>query len=168
MQKVENGLFISIHYKGALANGDVFDSSEGRAPLEVEMGRGQLIKGFEAALVDMALNEKKTFTLSPEEAYGLRDEKRMHQFARSDVPPDMDPRVGQAIALTTPDGRQVPARIAMVDDDQVTVDLNHPLAGQSLTFEIEIVGINPTATQQPAGCGGNCNCDTHKSGCGCA
>jgi peptidylprolyl isomerase len=168
MQRVENGLFISVDYTGTLDNGEVFDSSEGRSPLEVEMGKGQLIKGFEAALVDMALNEKKTFTLTPEEAYGPRDEKRMHRFARADVPPEMDPQVGQAIALTTPDGRQVPARIADVDDDQVTVDLNHPLAGQALTFDIEVVGISPTATQQPAGCGGGCSCDSEKSGCGCA
>lgn len=168
MQKVENGLFISVHYTGTLDNGDVFDSSEGRAPLEVEMGKGQLINGFEAALAEMTLNEKKTFTLAPEEAYGLRDDKRLHQFARSDVPPEMDPQAGQAIALTTPDGRQVPARIAKVDDEQITVDLNHPLAGQALTFDIEVVGISPTATQQPAGCGGGCNCDSDKSGCGCA
>lgn len=169
MQKVENGLFISVHYKGTLDNGDVFDSSEGRPPLEVQMGAGQLLKGFEAALADMALNEKKTFTLTPEEAYGPRDSKRMHSFARADVPPEMDPQVGQAIALTTPDGQQVPARIAQVDDEQVAVDLNHPLAGQALTFAIEVVGISPTATQQHAGCGGGCECDADKkSGCGCS
>ncbi len=168
MQKVANGLFISVHYTGTLDNGNVFDSSEGRPPLEVQMGAGQLIRGFEAALADMALNEKKTFTLSPEEAYGPWDEKQMHRFARADVPPEMDPQVGQAIALTTPDGRQVPARIAEVDDERVIVDLNHPLAGQSLTFAIEVVGISPTATQQHAGCGGGCDCNNQKSGCGCA
>lgn len=167
MQKVENGLFISVHYKGTLDDGRVFDTSEGRPPLEVQMGAGQLIQGFEAALADMALNESKIFTLTPEEAYGPRDDKRMHRFARADVPPEMDPQIGQAIALTTPDGKQVPARIAQVDDEQVTVDLNHPLAGQALTFNIEVVGISPTATQQQAGCGG-CNCDSDKSGCGCA
>lgn len=167
MQKVANGLFVSVHYKGTLDNGEVFDSSEGRTPLEVQMGAGQLIKGFEAALADMALNEKKTFRLEPDEAYGARDDKRMHSFARSEVPPEMDPKVGQAIALTTPDGRQVPARIAAVDDEQVTVDLNHPLAGQALTFNIEVVGISPTATQSHAGCGGGCQCNEDKSGCGC-
>ena len=168
MQKVENGLYISVHYKGTLDSGEVFDSSEGRAPLEVQMGAGQLIKGFEAALADMALNEKKTFTLTPDEAYGPRDENRIHRFARSEVPPEMDPQVGQAIALTAPDGRQVPARIAAVDDEQVSVDLNHPLAGQALTFAIEVVGISPTATQQHAGCAGGCDCQSDKSGCGCA
>ncbi|MDJ0722459.1 MAG: peptidylprolyl isomerase [Desulfobacterales bacterium] len=170
MQKVEKGLYVSVHYKGTLDNGDVFDSSEGRMPLEVQMGAGQLIKGFEAALDDMVLNEKKTFTLTPEEAYGLRDDKRMHHFPRNEVPPEMEPQVGQAIALTSPDGRQIPARIAAVDDQQITVDLNHPLAGQALTFDIEVVGISPTATQEHAGCGGGCGggCHDDKSGCGCA
>ena len=169
MQKVEKGLYVSVHYKGTLDNGDVFDSSEGRMPLEVQMGAGQLIKGFEAALDDMALNEKKTFTLTPEEAYGLRDDERVHHFPRTEVPPEMNPQVGQAIALTSPDGRQIPARIAAVDDEQITVDLNHPLAGQALTFAIEVVGISPTATQAQAGCGGGCGggCHDDKSGCGC-
>ena len=168
MQKVEKGLFVSVHYKGTLDSGDVFDSSEGRMPLEVQMGAGRMIKGFEAALSDMALNEKKTFTLTPEEAYGLRDEKRLHHFPRNEVPPEMNPQVGQAIALTAPDGRQIPARIADVNDEQITVDLNHPLAGQALTFDIEVVGISPTATQKHAGCGGDCDCHADRSGCGCA
>ncbi len=168
MQKVENGLYVSVHYTGTLDNGNVFDSSEGRPPLEIQMGAGQLIKGFEAALTDMTLNETKTFTLTPEEAYGPWDEKRMHSFGRADVPPEMDPQVGQSVALTTPDGRQVPAKIAAVNDEQVTVDLNHPLAGQALTFNIEVVGISPKATQQHAGCGGGCDCHADKSGCGAA
>ncbi|MBL0715928.1 MAG: peptidylprolyl isomerase [Desulfosarcina sp.] len=167
MPKVENDLFISVNYKGTLDNGEVFDTSADRPPLEIQMGAGQLIRGFEDALVDMALNEKKTFRLTPEEAYGPRDDEQMHRFARSDVPPEMDPQVGQTIALTAPDGQQVPARIARVDDEQVTVDLNHPLAGQALTFEIEVVGISPTPTQPQTGCGGDCDCSSSKSGCGC-
>ena len=167
MTKVTKDFFISIHYTGTLDDGSVFDSSEGRQPLEIKMGAGQLIPGFEAALTDMALNQKKTFRLTPEEAYGQRDDKHLHQFARADVPPEMDPQVGQPIALTTPDGRQIPARIAQVDEAQITVDLNHPLAGQALNFDIEVVGISPTPTQQHAGCGGGCNCDSDKSGCGC-
>lgn len=168
MQKVEEGLYVSVHYKGTLDSGEIFDSSEGRAPLEVQMGAGQLIQGFEAALAGMTLNEKKTFTLAPEEAYGMRDDKRMHHFPRTEVPPEMNPQVGQAIALTASDGRQIPARIAAVNDEQITVDLNHPLAGEALTFDIEVVGISPTATQKHAGCGGGCNCQAEKSGCGCA
>ncbi len=175
MNKVSDGLYVSVDYKGTLPNGQVFDSSEGRAPLEVQMGAGQLIEGFEKALMDMALNEKKTFTLSPEEAYGEVDEDRKHTFAKSDVPTEMDPQVGQTVGLTTQDGQQIPARIIAVDDEGVTVDLNHPLAGQSLTFEIEVVGINEAPTQ---GTGCDCGCDcssgapeggcaSNDSGCGC-
>ncbi len=165
MEKVENGLFVQVAYKGTLGDGEVFDSSEGREPLEVQMGAGQLITGFEAALMGMAKGDKKTFTLSPEEAYGERSDEHTMDFPASDVPPEMNPQVGQTIALTTPEGQQVPAVITNVDDEKVTVDLNHPLAGESLTFEIEVVGITKEATQQAegcspsdcSGCGGGCH-----------
>ncbi len=173
MEKVKNDLFISVHYKGTLANGAVFDTSEGREPLEIKMGAGQLIKGFESALMDMSLNEKKTFTLAPEDAYGHRNDDHMQAFDRKDVPPEADPQVGQTIALSTPDGQQIPARIVEADDEKVVVDLNHPLAGESLTFDIEVVGINETPTQEQGGCGcDSSGCDS-KSGdcadesCGC-
>jgi len=134
MEKVENGMFVSVEYKGTLKNGEMFDTSEGRQPLEVAMGAGQMIKGFEAALLGLSLNDKKTFTINPEEAYGQRDENQMHSFNRSEVPPEMNPQVGQTIALSSPDGQQIPAMISQVDDDKVTVDLNHPLAGISSPF----------------------------------
>lgn len=152
MDYVENGLFVSVEYKGTLQNGELFDTSEGRQPLEVQMGAGQLIKGFEDALAGMALNEKKTFTVQPEEAYGHRIDEHVHSFARSEIPPEMDPQVGQTVALSSPDGQQIPARITGVDAEQITVDLNHPLAGEPLTFQIEIVGISKTPTQQQDGC----------------
>ncbi len=165
MEKVENGLFVSVDYKGTLENGDVFDTSSGRPPLEVKMGAGQLIKGFENALAGMALNEKKTFTLDPKEAYGPRNEDNIHAFNRTEIPPEMNPIVGEMIGLTSPDGRQVPALIAHVDDKQVKVDMNHPLAGKSLTFQIEVVGISHTPTQAipgAAGCG--CDCSSKPEG----
>ena len=175
MDKVSDGLYVSVDYKGTLQDGQVFDSSQGRAPLEVQMGAGQLIEGFEKALMGMALNEKKTFTLAPEEAYGEVDEDRKHTFPTKDVPAEMDAQVGQTVGLTTRDGRQVPAQIIAVDDEGVTVDFNHPLAGQSLTFEIEVVGISDAPTQSTGcGCGCDCSsgaqkggCDANDSGCGC-
>jgi peptidylprolyl isomerase len=157
METVQDGLFISVAYKGTLANGDIFDSSEGRQPLEIQMGAGQLIKGFEAALAGMSLNEKKTFTLSPDEAYGHRNDEMMHTFSREEIPPEMNPEAGQTIVLTTPDNQQIPAQITEANEEKVVVDLNHPLAGESLTFAIEIVGISETQTQQPQGC--DCGCD---------
>jgi peptidylprolyl isomerase len=164
MQKVETGKFVSVNYTGTLESGEQFDSSEGRPPLEFKVGAGQMIKGFEAAVMGMALNEKKTITLAPGEAYGDRDDKQMHEFPRDQVPAEIDPQVGQTLALTSPQGQQIPARIAAVDQEKITFDLNHPLAGETLTFDIEVVGISDAPTQQPAGCGSGCDCS---SGCDC-
>jgi peptidylprolyl isomerase len=160
MDKVEKGYFVSVNYKGTLENGEVFDTSEGRHPMEVEMGAGQIIIGFEKALMGMAVNEKKNFTLEPEEAYGYRDEGLTHSFARSEIPAEMNIEVGQTVALSSPEGRQVPAQIIEADDQKVVVDLNHPLAGKTLTFDIEVVGISNSPTQQPAGCGTGCHCSS--------
>lgn len=166
MTTVENGLFVQVAYKGTLGNGEVFDTSEGRAPLEVHMGEGQMIPGFEAALMGMAVNEKKTFTLEPDDAYGHRNDELTHTFQRSEIPPEATPETGQTILLSTPDGRQVPAQVIEVTDEKVVVDLNHPLADQSLTFDIEIVGITDAPTQQPVG-GCDCGCDQTQCGSGC-
>jgi len=160
--KVENNLFVSLDYTGTLPDGEVFDTSHGRQPLEIKMGAGQLIRGFENALLGMAVNEKKTFTLAPEEAYGHRDETLTQKFPASSVPPEMDPQVGQTVGLSTADGQQIPAVITAVDDQHVTVDLNHPMAGKTLTFAIEIKSISNTPTQCSDGCGSGCNCS---SGC---
>ena len=164
MEKVKNGMFVSVDYKGSLQNGEVFDTSYGRQPLEIQMGAGQLIKGFEKELLGMAVNEKKMFTIEPEEAYGKRDENLTQSFARSDVPPEMTPRVGMTVGVRTPEGHQVPARITHVDDEKLTLDLNHPLAGETLTFEIEVIGVSSTPTQSPSACGSGCDCS---SGCEC-
>jgi peptidylprolyl isomerase len=161
METVQNGLYISVEYKVTLEDGEVFDASEGQ-PLEVLMGDGQVIPGFESALMGMKLNEKKTFTLTPDDAYGDRDDELIHIFSRAEIPPEMDPVEGQAIALSTEDGHDIPAYIVEVSDERVVVDMNHPLAGETLTFEIEVVGISKTATQEHQGCG--CGCDD--SGCG--
>ena len=164
MQKVENGLFVSVDYTGTLASGEVFDSSKDREPIEVHMGAGNMIPGFESALLDMSLNESKTFTLSPEEAYGHRDDSRTYDFPRSEIPQGTEPEVGQILALTNPDGQQIPARVDRMDDETVFFDLNHPLAGESLTFTVEVLGINKTALQQNQGCG--CSSSSDKCGCG--
>jgi len=163
MQKVENGLFVSVDYTGTLGSGEVFDSSKDREPLEVHMGAGNMIPGFESALMGMALNESKTFTLAPEDAYGQRDDSRTYACPKSDIPEGMEPEVGQILALTNPDGQQIPARVDRMDEKNVYFDLNHPLAGETLTFTVEIMGINETALQTNQGCG----CSTSNSGCGC-
>ena len=160
MQKVENDMFVSVDYTGTLESGEVFDTTDGKEAMEIQIGAGQLIQGFEEALMGMTLNEKKTFTLEPEAAYGGRDETLVHDFPRSQIPSDMDPRVGQMLALSTPEGKQLPAWVSSVDAENITIDLNHPLAGQSLTFEIEVVGISATPTRDASGCGCGCDCSS--------
>ena len=149
MQKVENGKYVSVHYKGTLENGDVFDSTEKDRPMEVKVGCGQIIQGFEEAILGMELNEKKTFSLNPEDAYGNRIESYMHAIPRKEVPAEMELEEGIFIGIKTPDGKQIPARIAEFDEDKVVLDLNHPLADKVLTFEVEVVGISDSATQTP-------------------
>ena len=163
MQKVENGMFVSVTYTGTLDNGDVFDSSEGRLPLEFQTGAGQLIKGFEDAVMGMSINEKKEFTLKPEDAYGMRDDNRMHDFPRSELPADVEPKVGDTMTFSSAEGQQIPARLIKMNDENLTFDLNHPLAGESLTFAIEVVSLSSTPTQEPKGCGSGCNCSSGSS-----
>ena len=165
MQKVENGLFVSIHYTGTLDNGEVFDSSRERQPLEVEMGAGVVLKQFENALMGMALNDKKEFTLAPEDAYGERNEELSHTFDRSELPQGADPKVGDVLSLSSSDGQQFPARIVEADEEKIVLDLNHPLAGQTLKFEVEVVGISDTRTQPAPNFGSGCKCGSE--GCDC-
>ena len=163
METVKNGQFVQVHYKGTLESGEVFDSSQGRAPLEVQLGAGQLIKGFENELLGMGLQEKKLFTLTPADAYGERDESLQHSFDRKELPADAQPKVGDTVGLQSENGQQFPARIVHADEKKVVVDLNHPLAGKALTFDIEVVGISDKATPAAAGCAG---CSGGAGGCG--
>ncbi len=156
MKKVENGHFVKVDYTGTLENGDVFDSSRIKHPIEVEVGAGRVIKGFEDALLGMAKEEKKTITLSPEEAYGPRNESLEQTLMRSELPEGFDPQVGQVLALQNPQGGQFPAKVKHADEEKVTVDLNHPMAGKTLTFEVEVVEINDVPSPSsctPSACG---------------
>jgi peptidylprolyl isomerase len=149
MKKVENGNFVKMEYTGKFENGETFDSNRNGHPLEVEVGAGRVIKGFDDALIDMAVDEEKTFTLSPEEAYGERNEELEQAFARTELPEGFDPQVGQVMAVRNPQGGQIPAKVKHADDEKITVDLNHPLAGKTLTFEIQVKEIN-TEPSEPA------------------
>ena len=150
MKKVENGHFVKVDYTGTLKNGDVFDSSHNAHPIEVEVGAGRVIKGFEDALVGMGEKEKKTFTLSPDEAYGHRNESMEQSFMRSELPQGFDPQVGQVLALRNPQGGQFPAKVKHTDEEKITMDLNHPLAGETLTFEVKVLEINDAPS--PSSC----------------
>jgi peptidylprolyl isomerase len=158
MLVVEKGKFVKVHYTGKLEDNQVFDTSQNCHPLEVKIGNQQLIKGFEEALIGMKINEKKSFSLSPEEAYGERDESLEKTFERRDLPPNLEAEIGQVFALRDEANKQVRATVKHVDSEKIIMDLNHPLAGKALTFEVEVLEINDEPSAAPPSCGsGGCS-----------
>ena len=136
---VEAGDYIKVHYTGSLDDGSVFDSSVGREPLEFTAGAGQMIKGFDAAVIGMKVGEVKTVTIPAEDAYGLHDKELILTFSKDELPEGMDPKVGDQIPLTGTGGRIMNAPVIDVTETSIIVDANHRLAGKDLTFEIELV-----------------------------
>jgi FKBP-type peptidyl-prolyl cis-trans isomerase 2 len=141
MSKVKANDKVRVHYTGKLSNGQVFDSSEGRDPLEVQLGQGSLIPGFEKGLLDMAPNEKKTVVIAKEEAYGEKRQELFHTIPKTDLPDEIKPEVNMALMATNPDGSERQLRVAEVNEKDIVVDANHPLAGEDLTFELQLVEI---------------------------
>jgi peptidylprolyl isomerase len=141
MQQVKKGDTVSVHYHGKLTDGSTFDSSEGRAPLEFTVGSGQVIKGFDDAVLDMQVGDKKTVNIPVQEAYGERSNDMMMEYPLSEFPADMKPEQGMELHMSDDQGRVFPVTIAEVKEDVVVLDANHPLAGQDLVFEIELVSI---------------------------
>jgi FKBP-type peptidyl-prolyl cis-trans isomerase 2 len=141
MEKIKNGNTVSVNYTGKLEDGTVFDSSllEGRTPLTVTIGQGQLIKGFESALIDMIKGEKKTVEIEPTEAYGPSNPQMIVEIPKTNVPEDV--QVGQMLQGNSPQG-PVNVKVVEINEETVTLDGNHPLAGKKLIFEIEVVGID--------------------------
>jgi FKBP-type peptidyl-prolyl cis-trans isomerase 2 len=141
MQQVKNGDTVRVHYHGKLKDGSTFDSSEGREPLEFTVGNGQVIKGFDDAVIDMNVGDKITVEIPVENAYGERNDDMMMEYPVSDFPADMKPEVGMELNMSDNQGNVFPVVIAEVLDDSVVLDANHPLAGEDLIFEIELVSI---------------------------
>jgi peptidylprolyl isomerase len=141
MQTVKNGDTVSVHYHGKLSDGTTFDSSEGRDPLEFKVGGGQVIKGFDDAVLDMKVGDKKTVNIPVEHAYGERSNDMMMEYPKTEFPADMTPEVGMELHMSDNQGNVFPVVIADVQGETVILDANHPLAGKDLTFEIEVVGI---------------------------
>lgn len=135
------GHTVKIHYTGTLDDGTQFDSSEGRDPLEFELGSGQVIAGFDQAVEGMAVGDSKSVKLAPAQAYGERQEQMVQDVPKSALPSDLQPQVGMALSARSPDGREMQLTVTDVKEDVITVDGNHPLAGQNLNFEIELVEI---------------------------
>jgi peptidylprolyl isomerase len=135
------GKTVRIHYTGTLADGSVFDSSEGRDPLEFTVGSGQIIPGLDRAIDGMATGERKTVTIPATEAYGEYQDGAKQDVPREQIPADIPLDPGTMLNMQTPDGRQIPVQVAEVTDSTVTLDANHPLAGKDLTFAVELVSV---------------------------
>ncbi len=161
---IKAGDTISVDYTGKFDNGEVFDTSSNRAPLKFTVGSGQLIPGFDKAVVGMQPGDKKTVTIQPEDGYGAHDKERVVSMPRAGVPEGMQVEVGMAVQLADQSGNPIPAVVQELTDDAVILDLNHPLAGKALTFDIEI---KETGLAPDSQCGsGSAACGSCCGGCG--
>jgi len=142
MSQIKKDNTVKVHYTGKLTNGEVFDSSAGREPLEFTVGAGQMIPGFENGILDMKLNEKKTIEIPASEAYGERRDELLQEVPKSQLPEEIKPEVGMPLMAQLPDGGQQQLVIAEVREESIVVDANHPLAGKDLVFDVEVVEIN--------------------------
>jgi peptidylprolyl isomerase len=141
MTQVKSGDTVRIHYTGTLNDGTVFDSSQGRDPLEFTVGSGQIIPGLDKALPGMEVGDAKSVPVPAAEAYGPRNDEAVMDVPRTEFPDDIPLEAGTMLEMRSPDGRAVPVQITEVKEDAVTLDANHRLAGQDLTFDIELVAI---------------------------
>lgn len=140
-QTVKNGDTVKVHYTGRFEDGVVFDSSEGRDPLEFTVGAGMLIRGFEDALIGMAPGEKKTVRVEPQDAYGDYDDNLVLTMPLDRVPEDITPEVGMELQLISQSGQKLPVVVKEVQEEAIILDANHPLAGKVLVFDIELLEI---------------------------
>lgn len=141
MATVKNGDTVKVHYTGKLDDGSVFDSSVSREPLEVTLGEGKLIPGFEDAVIGMDVGDKTTTNIPASEAYGERRDDLEVTVEKNQLPEDIKPEIGMQLQLNQPNGQPVPVQITEVNDDTIVLDANHPLAGKDLTFDIELVEV---------------------------
>ena len=141
MAKAKSGDTVKVHYTGKLDDGSVFDSSEGRDPLQFTLGQGNIIPGFEKAVEGMEAGQSDTIKIEAKDAYGPYREEMLFQVKQSEVPEDLNPKVGEELQVKQADGSTVVVVVKEVSEQEITLDANHPLAGQALTFEIELVEI---------------------------
>ncbi len=141
MSHAKTGDSVRIHYTGTLEDGTQFDSSSGRDPLEFKLGDGGIIPGFEKAVDGMTVGESKTVTIEPPDAYGPRHEQLIQAVPKTALPEEMEPSVGMQLQSQTPEGQTMLLTVTEVAAETITVDGNHPLAGRTLNFDIELVEI---------------------------
>jgi peptidylprolyl isomerase len=138
-ERAQKGDTVQVHYTGRLADGQVFDSSEGGEPLEFEVGAGTVIKGFDEGVEGMNVGDKKQIEIETGEAYGERIEGLVQTVTRDGFNLDTEPQVGMNLVMQLPDGNQIPVAVTEVTEDSITLDANHPLAGEKLIFDVERV-----------------------------
>jgi peptidylprolyl isomerase len=142
MTEAKSGDTVRLHYKGTLDDGSVFDSSEGRDPLEFTVGSGQIIPGLDKAIPGMKIDDEKTVRVEAAEAYGPHNPAAKQAVPRSNIPENVPLEVGLQLQAQTENGQMMSVTVVEVSDDEVILDANHPLAGKDLTFEIRLIGIN--------------------------
>ncbi|HKQ53778.1 MAG TPA: peptidylprolyl isomerase [Pyrinomonadaceae bacterium] len=138
-EQAQKGDTVQVHYTGRLADGQVFDSSEGGEPLEFKVGAGEVIKGFDDGVEGMSIGDKKRIEIESGDAYGERIDSLVQTISREGLNLDTEPRVGMNLVMQLPDGNQIPVAITEVTADSITLDANHPLAGEKLIFDVERV-----------------------------
>lgn len=142
MEGIREGDQVQVHYTGKLQSGEVFDSSQGREPLNLTIGEGKIIPGFEQALLGMQTGEKKSFDLTPDQAFGERRDELVHVIQKEQIPSDVKLEIGMQLALEGQQKEPVPAQVVDISESTVTLDTNHPLAGKDITFEVDVVEVN--------------------------
>lgn len=141
MTQAENGSVVKVHYTGKLEDGSVFDTSVDRDPLQFAVGEGRIIPGFEQAIIGMKAGESKTVTIPSDQAYGPHHEDLLLVVDRDQIPSHLTPEVGQRLEIHQTDGQTIPVTVTKVSDASITLDANHPLAGEALIFDIQLVEI---------------------------
>jgi peptidylprolyl isomerase len=156
--KASKGNRVKVDYTGTLDDGTVFDSSEGKHPLEFIAGEGQLIKGFDDAVIGMEEGEEKEITIAPEEAYGQRREDLVQVVPKEAFGDKVEPKEGQQLMLRAPTGHQMMATVTKVEGENVTLDMNHPLVGKTLHFKVKVVGVEEVSAEELAAAEEACSC----------
>lgn len=141
MSQVKKGDKIKVHYHGKLTSGETFDSSEGRAPLEFEVGGGMVIKGFDEGVTGMSVGEKKTINIPYNEAYGPRNPEMVIEIPKERFPQDLEIEIGMPFMMSDQQGQQFQVTVVEIKETAVMLDANHPLAGQDLVFDLELIEI---------------------------
>jgi peptidylprolyl isomerase len=141
MSKVKDGDTVKVHYTGKLENGEVFDTSREQEPFEFTVGKQAVIPGFEKGVVGMEVGDTKTIEIPPEEAYGAKQDQLVVEVNKSEFPDDITPAIGQRLQIRQQDGNPIVVTITDLTEDIITLDANHPLAGYTLFFDVELVDI---------------------------